>query len=84
MDQAEAATASGVVFITLEDETGQANLVIRPDIWDRYYPVARRSPAWIAHGALESHDSVIHLVVNRLEDLSARLGNLKLQSRDFR
>jgi len=65
-------------------ETGQANLVIRSDIWERYYAIARRSPAWIAHGALEAHDSVIHLVVNRLDDLSARLGNLRLHSRDFR
>jgi error-prone DNA polymerase len=76
-------TARGITFVTLEDESGQANLVIRPNIWERYYPVARRSPAWIAHGVLESHDSVIHLVVSRLEDLSARLGDLKLQSRDF-
>ena len=41
-------TAKGITFVTLEDETGLANLVIRPAIWDRYYAVARRSPAWIA------------------------------------
>jgi len=77
-------TAKGITFATIEDETGLANLVIRPEIWDRYYSVARRSPAWIAHGCLENKDSVVHLVVSRLEDLSALVGNLKTQSRDFR
>jgi len=77
-------TAKGITFVTLEDETGVANLVLRPEIWDRYYSVARCSSAWIAHGLLESKDAVIHLVVNRLEDLSARIGNVATRSRDFR
>ena len=77
-------TARGITFVTLEDETGLANLVIKPPIWDRYYTVARRSPAWIAHGLLESREGVIHLVVSRLEDFSARMGDLKATSRDFR
>jgi error-prone DNA polymerase len=76
-------TAKGITFATIEDETGLANLVIRPQIWERYYAVARRSPAWIAHGCLENRESVIHLVVNRLEDLSHMLGSIKIQSRDF-
>jgi error-prone DNA polymerase len=76
-------TARGITFATIEDETGLANLVVRPEIWQRYYAVARRSPAWIAHGRLEKKDSVIHLVVSRLEDLSAMLGDLKTRSRDF-
>jgi error-prone DNA polymerase len=77
-------TARGITFVTLEDETGVANLIIRPEIWDRYYAVARRSSAWIAQGVLESKDTVIHLVVNRLEDLTASLGKLAISSRDFR
>jgi error-prone DNA polymerase len=77
-------TARGITFVTLEDETGVANLVIRPQIWERYYPVARSSPAWIAHGVLENKEGVIHLVVNRLEDFSARFKDLKTTSRDFR
>jgi error-prone DNA polymerase len=77
-------TARGIIFVTLEDETGVANLVVRPEIWDRYYAVARCSSAWIAHGLLESRESVIHLIVNRVEDLSARIGALATQSRDFR
>jgi error-prone DNA polymerase len=77
-------TARGITFVTLEDETGLANLVIKPPVWDRYYSVARTSPAWIAHGRLEHRDGVIHLVASRLEDLSARIGELKTKSRDFR
>lgn len=76
-------TAKGITFATIEDETGLANLVIRPEIWARYYKIARRSPAWIAHGCLENKEGVIHLVVNRLDDLSHLLGELKTKSRDF-
>jgi error-prone DNA polymerase len=76
-------TAKGITFATIEDETGLANLVIRPEIWAHYYQIARRSPAWIAHGCLENKEGVIHLVVNRLDDLSHLLGELKTKSRDF-
>ena len=47
------ATAKGITFVTLEDETGTANLVIHQNTWQRFYTIARRSPAWIAHGRLE-------------------------------
>ncbi len=62
-------TAQGITFVTLEDETGTANLVIRQATWRRFYQIARRSPAWIVHGRLEIRNSVIHLLVHRLEDL---------------
>ncbi|MDX1946117.1 MAG: DNA polymerase III subunit alpha [Pirellulaceae bacterium] len=77
-------TARGITFVTLEDETGLANLVIKPEVWERCYTIARRSPAWIAHGRLERKESVIHLVVSRIDDLSASLGALRTASRDFR
>ena len=75
--------------MTLEDETGTANLVIHQQTWDRFYRVARRSPAWIAHGRLEVAESVIHVVVSRIEDLSQRLAEhhpepIQVKSRDFR
>jgi error-prone DNA polymerase len=76
-------TARGITFVTLEDETGLTNLVIKPPIWDRYYAIARRSQAWIAHGRLERKEGVTHLVVNRLEDLAVRLGELRVKTRDF-
>ncbi|MCH2177934.1 MAG: error-prone DNA polymerase [Mariniblastus sp.] len=76
-------TAKGITFVTLEDETGTVNLVVKPSIWERYYKIARQSPAWIAHGKLENRKGVIHVVVNRIEDLSERLGDHHIQSRDF-
>ena len=78
------ATAKGITFVTLEDETGIANLVVKPNIWERHYKTARRAAAWVAHGKLEKKNDVIHVVVNRLEDLSDRLSELEIKSRDFR
>ncbi len=77
-------TAKGITFVTLEDETGIANLVLRQTIWEQFYLIARRSAAWIAHGKLERKEQVIHVVVNRLEDLSRCLGDVAIKSRDFR
>jgi error-prone DNA polymerase len=81
-------TAKGITFVTLEDETGTVNLVVHQHTWDRYYRIARGAPAWIAHGhiqtAPQSHVPIIHVVVNRLEALADRLGNLVMKSRDFR
>lgn len=77
-------TAKGITFVTLEDETGVVNLVVKQAIWERYYEVARASSAWLVHGKLERRDSVIHVVANRLQDLSKAIGEWHVQSRDFR
>jgi error-prone DNA polymerase len=77
-------TAKGITFVTLEDETGTANLVVKQQTWERFYSIARRSPAWIASGKLEKKQGVIHVVVSKLEDLSQRLNELGVRSRDFR
>jgi error-prone DNA polymerase len=77
-------TAKGITFVTLEDETGVANLILHPRTWERYYSIARHSPAWVARGVLESKDSVIHVVVRAIEDLAKRLGEVRLKPREFR
>jgi len=77
-------TAKGITFVTLEDETGTSNLVIRQAIWQRFYRTASHATALVAHGKCECKGSVIHVVVHRLEDLSERLCDLKTRSRDFR
>ena len=77
-------TAKGITFITLEDETGIANLIVRPEIMDRYRKAARTASVLIAHGSLEKHGEVIHVMVNRLESVSDLLRQLPPQSRDFR
>ena len=63
-------TAKGITFVTLEDETGTVNLIIRQDVWQRFYRVARTAAAYIASGRLQRQDKVIHVLVNKLEDLS--------------
>lgn len=77
-------TAKGITFVTLEDETGSMNLVIKMPVWERYYKIARRSQAWIAHGKLERKGLVIHVIVNRIEDMSHQITQLETKSRDFR
>ncbi len=77
-------TAKGITFVTLEDETGTVNLVVHQATWQRFYPIARRSPAWLAFGHVERKGEVIHVIVQRLEDLSTQLRGLGTRSRDFR
>ena len=77
-------TAKGITFVTLEDETGVANLVIHAQTWKRFDLIARHANALIAHGMLERKNKVVHIIVRRLEDVTARLGLLNHHSRDFR
>jgi error-prone DNA polymerase len=77
-------SARGVTFVTLEDETGMANLIIKPAVWERYHRVANSARAMLAFGTLQNQQGVVHLLVSRLVDLSEALGEVKLPSRDFR
>ena len=76
-------TAKGITFVTLEDEFGTANLIVRQEIWERYHSVASRAGAMIAHGSLQRLNSVIHLLVDRMENLSHLLAGVQTRSRDF-
>jgi error-prone DNA polymerase len=76
-------TAKGITFMTIEDETGTANLIVRPQVWERYRRVGRLASAIIATGLLQRQDGVIHLIVDRLEDVTTRLPDLGHVSRDF-
>jgi error-prone DNA polymerase len=77
-------TAKGITFVTLEDETGATNLVIRHGVWQRYHQTAQSAAAFLAHGRLETKAGVIHVVVDRLENLTEKLKGLHIRSRDFR
>jgi len=87
-------TAKGTVFMTLEDETGIANLVIFPKVWERTRRVGRHATVLAATGRLERRDGVVHLLVRDLEDLSDSITEreggeeaesaLAGRSRDFR
>ncbi|MFH1109217.1 MAG: error-prone DNA polymerase [Planctomycetota bacterium] len=76
-------TANGIVFCTLEDETGNANLIIRPTVYEKYRRVARGAAALIAEGRVERQGEVVHLQVERLLDASEGLAELQGRSRDF-
>jgi error-prone DNA polymerase len=76
-------TASGIVFETLEDETGVANLIIRPAVFDRYRLAARHSTLVQADGYVERADKVIHVMTVRMKDLSQMIVSDGVKSRDF-
>jgi error-prone DNA polymerase len=76
-------TASGIVFETLEDETGVVNLIIRPPVFDRYRAAARHAGLAEAHGYVERQGQVIHVMVVRILDISDSLKGFQLHSRDF-
>ncbi len=69
--------------MTIEDETGTANLIVWPQVWERYRRVGRQARALIATGLLQRQDGVTHIIVDRLQDLTAQLPSLGQISRDF-
>jgi error-prone DNA polymerase len=76
------ATAGGVTFLNLEDETGMLNVVCSPGLWARYRGAAMGGPALIVRGRLErSPEGVLNLLADRLDRLSLRVA---VRSRDFR
>ena len=76
-------TASGVVFVTLEDETGYVNVVVWSALVERQRRELLGSRLMAVHGTIEREGEVVHLVARRLDDHSALLGRLLTHSRDF-
>ncbi len=75
-------TASGVVFVTMEDETGFVNLVLWPRTFERWRQVATTASMLVAHGKIERQGDVIYVVPDRLEPLGRM--TVPGMSRDFR
>ena len=67
-------TAKGITFVTLEDETGQANLIVRQEIWERYRRAARTARALLATGELQKEGRVIHVLVRVEQKLGIKVG----------
>ncbi|MGI8840342.1 MAG: error-prone DNA polymerase [Caulobacteraceae bacterium] len=86
-------TAKGVVFVTLEDETGSANAVVWRDVFTANRRAVMSSAFLVVHGRLQRAGEVIHVVADRFTDLSRRLAEMKsaegravsrlVRSRDF-
>ena len=69
-------TASGVIFMTLEDETGVANVVVWPRMLERYRKAVLRSRLLSVAGKVEREGLVVHVIAARLVDMTARLADL--------
>jgi error-prone DNA polymerase len=76
-------TASGVVFLTLEDETGLANIIVHPKLVERQRAELLGASLLGVLGVLQREGEVVHLLAKRLVDHSALLGRLTVASRDF-
>jgi error-prone DNA polymerase len=77
------ASAGGVTFVTLEDETGYVNLIVWRQLAERQRRVLLESRLLGVWGRIQRQGDVLHLVAMRLEDLSALLGRLPTRGRDF-
>jgi error-prone DNA polymerase len=76
-------TASGVIFVTLEDETGCINVIVWWDVADRQRRELLGSRLMAVEGVLEREGEVVHVIARKLTDHSALLGQLQTKSRDF-
>ena len=69
-------TASGVIFLTLEDETGVSNIVVWPKVYERFRRAVMGGRLLRVTGRLEREGIVVHLIAEQIEDLSHRLSDL--------
>ncbi|MFJ3054360.1 error-prone DNA polymerase [Herbaspirillum sp. NPDC087042] len=76
-------TAKGVIFMTLEDETGSANVIIWPAVLERQRSEVLNARLLGVYGSWQCQGEVRHLVAGRLEDWTHLLGELEPRSRDF-
>ena len=69
-------TASGVIFLTLEDETGVSNIVVWPKIYEQFRRVVMGGRLLKVTGYLQREGIVVHLIAQQIEDMSSRLADL--------
>ena len=77
-------TASGVTFVTLEDETGHINLIVWKQVAEQYRAALLNARLMGVQGELQIEGQVVHVIARRLIDHTEMLGNLVITSRDFR
>lgn len=76
-------TANGVIFASLEDETGINNIIFWPGVFDAYRHKILQSNLMIVSGELQHQDGVIHIVAERIDDYTHWVTSLPRNSRDF-
>ncbi len=77
-------SASGVLFLTLEDETGSSNIVVWQRTQQQFRQALMTAQLLLIKGTVETKDNVIHVIAGALHDYSNELQALQLSSRDFR
>lgn len=77
-------TASGVIFMTLEDETGVANIVVWPRSFEQFRPQVLGARLTLVRGELQSESGVIHVIADHIEDLTPLLDELSSDTTPFR
>jgi len=77
-------TASGILFMTLEDESGIANLIVRPNVFAAYRSAARHAMIVLARGTVERAHNVVHVMVHSIHDLTTPDIDLTVRPRNFR
>ena len=77
------ATASGVLFLSLEDESGMSNIVVWPRLMDRYRTELLKSPVLLIHGKLERAGLVANVIAEKIEPLHISEAQFSPRSRSF-
>ena len=77
-------TASGVIFITLEDETGNSNVVVWKNIQERFREALLKSQFLLVQGVLEKEGDVVHIIANQLKNLNNEVKKLNIRARNFK
>jgi len=76
-------TAKGTVFLTLEDETGNINVIVWPKVQENFRKELMTSSLLLIKGSVETAQGVTHVIAGSLEDHSQEIENLSVKSRDF-
>jgi error-prone DNA polymerase len=74
-------TAKGFIFLSMEDETGIANVIITPALYEQHHLLVVSSRFLLVEGTLQNHDGVIHVKASKLAPLAGQF--LAVQSHDF-
>ncbi len=77
-------TAGGVMFMTIEDETGRIDLIVRPRIYEKHRSAAVYARLVIARGRVERKGTVVHVLAREFEDIDRLVAKFPRLSRDFR
>ena len=76
-------TAAGVLFLTLEDETGNMNVIVWKDKVERFRQAILGSRLLLIKGTIEREHKVVHVVAGYIQDISEQLPQFRRVSRDF-